>query len=81
MYRFSIGTFIVLALVPGVLFAYTSPGQPAGYVNDFAGVLSVDTKQTLEQQLVQFHTDTTNEVVVAIVPTLGDDYIESLVNC
>jgi uncharacterized protein len=59
------------------VFSYFSPGQPTGYVNDFSGVLSGGIKTELEQKLVQFHTDTTNEVVVVLVPTIGDDYIES----
>lgn len=57
--------------------AYVSPGQPTGYLNDFSGVLSSGIKSELEQKLVQFHTETSNEVVVVLVPTIGNDYIES----
>ena len=57
--------------------AYVSPGNPQGYVNDFAGVMSVNVKDSLEQQLSLFTASTSNEISVAIVPTLQDDYIEN----
>lgn len=58
-------------------FAYTSPGSPAGLVNDFAGVLKPETKQTLEADLVQFEKDTSNEIAVVVVPDMAGDYIEN----
>ncbi len=61
-------------------FAYTSPGTPTGYVNDFAGVLSPETKTELESTLAQFHTDTGGDIAVAAVQTLGGDDIESYSN-
>jgi len=78
--------FIVFAIfLAGVLslvgwtpaFAYTSPGAPTGYVNDFAHVLSANTKQSLEQELSTFDATTSNEIAVAIVPNMGGDYIEN----
>ena len=57
--------------------AYTSPGAPTGYVNDFAHVLIADTKQDLEQELAAFEATTTSEIAVAIVPDMGGDYIEN----
>jgi uncharacterized protein len=68
---------VAIALQTAASFAYVSPGQPTGYVNDFSGVLSGEIKSNLEQKLVQFHTDTSNEVVVVLVPSIGNDYIES----
>lgn len=58
-------------------FAYSSPGSPSGYVNDFARVLRADTKQTLETELTAFKQTTSNEITVAIVPNMGGDYIEN----
>lgn len=58
-------------------FAYSNPGNPTGYVNDFAGVLSAQTKILLESELTAFTASTSNEIAVAIIPTLGDDYIEN----
>ncbi len=41
-------------------------------VNDFAGVLSVDQQQVLENKLVQFDDSTSTQIAVVIVPDLGD---------
>src|ERR1035437_10543361 len=58
-------------------FAYSSPGSPSGYVNDFAGVLRADTKQSLEAELLAFKQATSNEITVVTVPNMGGDYIEN----
>lgn len=57
--------------------AYTSPGRPSGYVNDFAQVLSAQTKQTLENELTSLEKTTSNEISVVTVPSMGGDYIEN----
>lgn len=57
--------------------AHTSPGSPSGYVNDFAQVLSDQTKRGLESELAAFEQTTSNQVAVAIVPSMGGDYIEN----
>ena len=57
--------------------AYTSPGSPTGYVNDFAGVLSPEERSQIESILTAFQASTTNQVTVVIISTLGDDYIEN----
>jgi uncharacterized protein len=77
MRRSAVASFIGFLLFASPVLAYTSPGNPLGYVNDFAGVLSVDAKQSLETELAQYEKDTSNEVSVAIVPNLGGDYIEN----
>ncbi len=59
------------------VFAYSSPGNASGFVNDFANVLDADTRTNLEQKLSQFEKDTQHEVVVVTVQSLGDDYIEN----
>ena len=65
------------ALWAAPAFAYISPGAPASYVNDFAHVLGTETRQTLESELTQFDASTTNQIAVAIIPSLKDDYIEN----
>lgn len=72
------GVFIasVLSIALPAL-AYTSPGSPTGYVNDFARVLSDGTKQSLEAELTDFEKSTSNEVTVVTVPNMGGDYIEN----
>jgi len=66
-----------LSVFASVAFAYSSPGSPSGYVNDFAGVLRADTKQALEAELTAFKQATSNEVTVVTVPNMGGDYIEN----
>lgn len=79
----SLKIFAIFALVGAFVapaFAYTSPGNASGYVNDFAGVLSPQAKTELEATLTQFHTDTNGDIAVAIVPSLSGDDIESYAN-
>lgn len=66
----------VTAFAPLVL-AYSSPGAPTGFVNDFAKVLNADAKQSLETELTNFEKQTSNEITIAIVPNMGGDYIEN----
>lgn len=71
---------LALTLSGGTLFAYTSPGAPTGYVNDFASALNADEKTTLETTLKDFHDKYGGEVAIAIVPSLGGDAIETYAN-
>lgn len=78
LYRKSFVIFAVLSfLVPTLTFAYSSPGSPSGYVNDFAGVLTVEQKNALETKLSAFNASTSNEIAVVTVKNLGGDYIEN----
>lgn len=73
---------ILLALFlfgKGVL-AYQSPGTPTGFVNDFAGILNQEQKQTLETKLTDFREKTTNEISVVAIKTLGEDNLEQYAN-
>ncbi|MBI4329574.1 MAG: TPM domain-containing protein [Chloroflexi bacterium] len=49
---------------------------PVGMVNDFAGVMSKDAVQALETELQKVRDETTAEVAVAIVPSLGERTVE-----
>ncbi len=68
---------LLFLTIPTVLFAYTSPGKPLGQVNDFAGILSASDITTLESELDAFGLQTSFSVVVATVPSLGDETIET----
>ena len=57
--------------------AYTSPGVPAGFVNDFAQIMGAEARMQLEQKLVQFEKDTTNEISVVTINSLQGDTIEN----
>lgn len=76
---------IVLGLVIGwgtlvPAFAYVSPGNPTGFVNDYTGTITVEQDQALEAKLTQFKNETTNEIAIAIVPNLDGDVIENYAN-
>ncbi len=68
--------FAAVCLLPPLALAYISPGQPAGFVNDFAGVLSVEQKLMLEQKLSNFEKQSGSELTVATVPSLGEETVE-----
>jgi uncharacterized protein len=63
--------FFVLATQ--LFAAEVIPPKPAKYFNDYAGVVSPGTAQRLDNQLTQFERDTSNQVVVAIFPTMQTD--------
>jgi len=57
--------------------AYYNPGKPAGLVNDYAGMMSESEKQSLETKLVNFESQTSNEIAVVTIPSLDGDTIEN----
>lgn len=65
-----------VAIIATPVFAFTSPGHPSGHINDFPYALSPDARATLEAELVAFEASTTNQIAVAIVPSMNGDYIE-----
>lgn len=67
----------VFLLFPIVVFSYQNPGTPKSFVNDFAGMLSAEQRQTLETKIVSFEKDTSNELSVVTIPDLGGDTIEN----
>ena len=69
---------IILAVLYGfqIAIAFTIPNTPIGYVNDYANVLTADTKVQLEKELQLFAASTTNEIAVVTVLDLGGDTVE-----
>jgi uncharacterized protein len=49
------------------------PPKPAGYFNDYAGVVSKAAAQRFNGQLAQFERDTSNQIVVAVFPKMQSD--------
>jgi uncharacterized protein len=68
--------FISAALVPAIALAYTSPGKPTGFVNDFAQVIPDDQQRALEQKLAALEQQTRAELAIVTIPSLGGDTIE-----
>jgi uncharacterized protein len=72
--------FIILLatlIIPISVFAYTSPGKPTGFVNDFAGILSAEQKSDLESVSLGLKKNTGFEVAIVTIQTLGDETIET----
>ena len=67
---------VLSVLLAGSALAYVSPGMPTGYVNDYTGTLSQETKATLEGLLTDFQKSGAGELSVVIIPTLNGDSIE-----
>lgn len=57
--------------------AYTSPGKPEGFVNDFAHVLSVSDRQTIEAKLQILKQSSGAEIAVVTISSLGDETVET----
>jgi len=49
------------------------PPKPAGYFNDYAGVVSKEAARRFNEQLAQFERETSNQVVVAVFPKMQSD--------
>jgi len=56
-----------------VLHAETLPPKPAGYFNDYAGVVSKDQALRLNEKLAQFERETSNQVLVAVFRKMETD--------
>lgn len=75
--RTSLPLLAAAAFFPAVVVAYVSPGRPAGYVNDFAHVLSAETSASIEASLTGLAQSTGAEVAVVTVPSLGGETVET----
>lgn len=78
MRAFQGGIVAAILLLPLFALAYRSPGQPTGFVNDFAKVLTADQVLELNKELAAFSLQgDQNEISVVTIPSLGSDDIES----
>lgn len=73
-------SFLCLLFSAVVVSAYSSPGMPTGYVNDFAGVLSAQAKQQIELRLSSLDASTSAQVSVVTIKSLDGDTIENYAN-
>ncbi len=67
-------------VMPSLCSAYTSPDTASGFVNDFANILPIESRQELEQQLTAFAKEKNHEIAIAIIRSLEGDDIESYAN-
>jgi uncharacterized protein len=68
---------LILALmafaVTNLRAAETIPPKPAGYFNDYAGVVSKEAALRFNEQLAQFERETSNQVLVAVFQKMETD--------
>lgn len=67
---------ILLGLVSLSYAAETIPLKPQGYVSDFAGMMTPDTRARIEQLATQLKSEHQVELAVVTVETLGDRSVE-----
>lgn len=63
---------LLFVFIQGVFAAEVIPPAPSRYFNDYAHVVSRSTADRLNEQLAQFERDTSNQIVVAIYPSLPE---------
>ncbi|MEY2561473.1 MAG: uncharacterized protein QOG51_1888 [Verrucomicrobiota bacterium] len=64
---------LLFVLSPGARAAETIPPKPAGYFNDYAGVVSKEAALRFNEKLAQFERDTSNQVLVAVFKKMESD--------
>jgi uncharacterized protein len=67
----------LLAFIPALVFGYYSLGEPDGFVNDYANVMSYEQVQRLESKIKAFEEASSSEIAVVIIPSLEEDTIEN----
>jgi uncharacterized protein len=60
-------------IFPSALAAEVVPPKPAGYFNDYAGVVPKEKALQLNEKLAQFERETSNQVVVAVYQKMESD--------
>lgn len=78
--KYFISILLWFIFFAGAADAYTSPGKPSGYVNDFSGVASQATKDQLESELSAFAKGGNPQIVVVTIKKLDGDPIEEYAN-
>ncbi len=66
----------IFLLLSGQALALDVPARPEGRVTDLTGTLSGNEKASLERKLADFERETTNQIAVLLIPTLGGDSLE-----
>jgi uncharacterized protein len=69
--------WLLVFLFANSALAYSNPGNPTGFVNDYTDTLNSEQKQQLENKLTQFEKDSSNEISLVIIKDLQGDTIEN----
>ena len=68
-----IAVALLALVVQSVPATEVIPLKPAGYFNDYAGVVSKEAAHRFNEQLAQFERETSDQVVVAVFPKMQSD--------
>lgn len=78
MFMKKIVVFILSILfLPQLVLAYYDPGEPGGFVSDFANIIDDKTQTDLENNLQQFVQNFQHEIAVVTIDSLQGDTIEN----
>jgi uncharacterized protein len=70
----------IFLLLQQTSHALQIPPRPTSRISDYASVLSPGAKSRLESRLQQFEKDTSNQIVVAIFPSLEEESLDDFTN-
>jgi uncharacterized protein len=68
---------VLFLLSSASVLAYTSPGLPAGFVSDYANILTAEQEAVLEARLEALSQSEGSEMAVVTVPNLAGDTVEN----
>lgn len=71
-------SFFLFCVFPTFTWALTLPERPTGYVNDYAGLISHETRARLEERLFEFERTDSTQIVVAIFSSLDGGNVEDV---
>jgi uncharacterized protein len=71
--HFALIALIFVAVTTVSRAAEIIPPKPAGYFNDYAGVVSKEAALRFNEQLAQFERETSDQIVVAVFPKMQSD--------
>ncbi|MGQ9694236.1 MAG: TPM domain-containing protein [Thermodesulfobacteriota bacterium] len=75
-FKYLWGVGLLLALIMAEVWALEVPEKPAGWVTDLTGTLSREEIIKLNKKLAAFEKETTNQIVVLLIPFLKGDNLE-----
>lgn len=77
--RLLVAAALALSLA-GSARALDMPAAPSARVNDYAGILEPQARSAIERKLADFESTSSNQIVVAIFPSLDDESLEDFTN-
>lgn len=77
MRKFILAALFIIIATPVMALSYSSPGGPAGFVNDFANILDAGVRQVIDGKLQNLKGTAGAEVAVVTIQSLEGETIEN----